>query len=83
MKKYILCAILLTVTGGAVFTSCSGDDDEPSNGKTCTCQRKDPETGKIDGTMKAQPSSYGVNTCKELAQLMAELSDGYYYYSCK
>lgn len=83
MKKYLFCAILLAATSGAVFTSCSDDDDEPNNGKTCTCQRKDPYTGKIEGTMNAQPSSYGVSTCTQLAQMMADLSDGYYYYSCK
>ena len=80
MKKYILCGILLAFTSGIVITSCS-KDDEPGS-KTCTCKRKDPYTGKIDGTMKAQPSSYGVTTCTQLAQMMAELSDGYYYYSC-
>lgn len=82
MKKYIISAILLTFTSGAVFTSCSDDDDEPGGSKTCTCQRKDPYTGQIDGTMNAQPSSYGVSTCNELAEMMADLSDGYYYYSC-
>lgn len=77
MKKFIIYSVLLTIAGGFLLTSCS--DDEPS---TCNCKRKDPYTGKIDGTLKAQPASYGVTTCTELARLMAELSDGYYYYSC-
>ena len=82
MKKFFVWGILLALTSGFALASCSDDDDEPSSSKTCTCKRKDPYTGEIDGTMNAQPSSYGVNTCTELAQMMAELSDGYYYYSC-
>lgn len=78
MKKYVICGLLLAVSGGYVFSSCSDDDDD----LTCTCKRKDPYTGQIEGTMNAQPSSYGVSTCSQLAQTMAELSDGYYYYSC-
>lgn len=78
MKKTILYGILFALTTTFVLSSCS-NDDEPGS---CTCKRKDPYTGKIDGTLNAQPSSYGVSTCTELAQLMAELSDGYYYYSC-
>lgn len=77
MKKIILYATLLVMAASFALSACS--DDEPSS---CTCKRKDPYTGKIEGTMQAQPSSYGVSTCTELAQMMAELSDGYYYYSC-
>ncbi|MBD5184993.1 MAG: hypothetical protein HDS92_00100 [Bacteroidales bacterium] len=80
MKKVFLYGLLMAITSCFVLTACS-DDDEPSS-KTCTCKRKDPYTGKIEGTLNAQPSSYGVSTCTELAQMMAELSDGYYYYSC-
>lgn len=68
---------LLVLATGFAMSSCS--DDEPD---TCTCKRKDPNTGQIEGTMEAQPSSYGVSSCSELARTMAELSDGYYYYSC-
>lgn len=78
MKKLFLYATLLIVGSSFALTSCS-DDDDPG---TCTCKRKDPNTGQIVGTMNAQPSSYGVSTCSELARMMAELSDGYYYYSC-
>lgn len=79
MKKYLLYGILFALTATFTLTACS--DDEPS-GKTCKCKRKDPYTGQIDGTLDAQPSSYGVSTCSELARMMADLSDGYYYYSC-
>ena len=81
MKKYFVWSIMFALTSGFIFASCSKDDD-PDSSKTCTCKRKDPYTGQIDGTMKAQPSSYGVSTCRELAEMMADLSDGYYYYSC-
>ena len=70
--------MLFSLATAFALSSCS-DDDEPG---TCTCKRKDPYTGEIDGTMNAQPSSYGVSTCTELARMMADLSDGYYYYSC-
>lgn len=77
MKKLFLYVTLLITASSFALTSCG--DDEPG---TCTCKRKDPYTGQIEGTMTAQPSSYGVSSCAELAKLMAELSDGYYYYSC-
>ena len=78
MKKIFTYVVLIAITTSFVLASCS-KDDEPG---TCTCKRKDPYTGQIDGTMNAQPASYGVSTCRELAQMMADLSDGYYYYSC-
>lgn len=65
MKKRFMFTLGL-IAAIAAFSACS-DDDEPKNGKTCTCQEFDADTNQYIGSSQIDPSSFNASSCAALA----------------
>jgi len=76
MKKRFIFALGVIAAMVAV-TSC-GDEDEPSDGNTCSCQEFDSDTNQYVGSSEIDPQQFGVSSCSDLTDHFNEFTQGTY-----